>query len=738
MTLLVWVTIASAGSAQSPGWSPRHAFVPGGEGGVEGMTTLAADVARGRIVAFGGYVQGGANADTWEWGGSVWTPRPSATVPPPRVGAKLVVDPIRRRAVLFGGSDPGTIQLRGDTWEWDGTSWQPRLLPQSPSPRERHGIVFDAARGRILLHGGRTGVSSSGGDTWEYDGVTWTLLTPANGPASRDGHQLAYDNARQRVVMFGGYQAPQNETWEWDGTTWLAITTAVAPPPLVNHALLYDEQRQRTVLCGGYSLATSTPHRDTWEWDGSAWALRANSLPFQSGGTQVVTVADPGNGGALAFYNGTVWRWSGAAWLAQQPMSWPPRNALSASACTDTVRNRVVSMGRWTGSAPVPLTWQWDGEAWTRSPALGPTAAAGGAMAFDPLRAVSVLFGSGQTWEWDGSAWTLRNLANSPPVRSDHKLVYDAARQQIVLFGGEFYAPMQGLQPMGDTWTYDGTQWLQQNPAVVPSARSRHAMVDEPLRQRVLLFGGDNGYGSLFGDTWEWDGATWSVRTVATAPQARRGHAMVLDPQNNTVVLFGGGGTLLSQVLDDTWQWNGTTWSPVTTTRTPPARYLHAMAIDPATSQVMVHGGYGFANGASHVRDDTWLLGAPVMAGTTALGNACAAGAPPRLASPVPYLGNPDFCVELLDTAAAAPCLFGFSFATQPQQVGPCTVYLQNSVSSVFTLSNAWGVANVALPLPYVPWLRGLTFTTQAAVLAAPGAWSGLDFTAAFTIVVGD
>ena len=49
-----------------------------------------------------------------------------------------------------------------------------------------------------------------------------------------------------------------------------------------------------------------------------------------------------------------------------------------------------------------------------------------------------------------------------------------------------------------------------------------------------------------------------------------------------------------------------------------------------------------------------------------------------------------------------------------------------------------WGVAQVPVPLPYAPWLRGVAFTTQAAVLQAPGAWFGLDFTAALMIVVGD
>ena len=41
--------------------------------------------------------------------------------PSSRVGAAMAFDPLRARAVWFGGHDGG---LRDDTWVWDGTSWQ--------------------------------------------------------------------------------------------------------------------------------------------------------------------------------------------------------------------------------------------------------------------------------------------------------------------------------------------------------------------------------------------------------------------------------------------------------------------------------------------------------------------------------------------------------------------------------------------------------------------------------------
>src|SRR5438128_4978378 len=81
-------------------------------------------------------------------------------------------------------------------------------------------------------------------------------------------------------------------------------------------------------------------------------------------------------------------------------------------------------------------------------------------MAYDAARGQVVLFGGqdassffGDTWTWDGAAWTLRTPAHSPPPMCCMGMAYDAARGQVVLFGGYDFAPI------GDTWTWDGTDW---------------------------------------------------------------------------------------------------------------------------------------------------------------------------------------------------------------------------------------------------------------------------------------
>jgi hypothetical protein len=53
-----------------------------------------------------------------------------------------------------------------------------------------------------------------------------------------------------------------------------------------------------------------------------------------------------------------------------------------------------------------------------------------------------------------------------------------------VLFAGSFGAPL------GATFWFDGVDWTAASPAPSPSPRAGHAMVLDPARSRVVLFGG--------------------------------------------------------------------------------------------------------------------------------------------------------------------------------------------------------------------------------------------------------
>jgi hypothetical protein len=216
---------------------------------------------------------------------------------------------------------------------------------------------------------------------------------------------------------------------------------------------------------------------------------------------------------------------------------------------------------------------------WTQREDVGPSPRRSYAMAFDAARGVVVLFGGyrplaqpsmlNDTWQWDGSSWT--QVENSgPSPRNGHAMVYDSARDRIVLFGGA-----SGSQ-FGDTWEWDGSSW-HQVADTGPRARAGHAMAFDPGRGRTVLFGGpDPNLGAGFADpgTWEWDGVGWlEVADIGPSPRSYSVMGYLSGP--NATAIFGG--TLAAGIVADTWHWNGSLWTQVSDIG-PQARSLSALA----------------------------------------------------------------------------------------------------------------------------------------------------------------
>jgi hypothetical protein len=117
-----------------------------------------------------------------------------------------------------------------------------------------------------------------------------------------------------------------------------------------------------------------------------------------------------------------------------------------------------------------------------------------------------------------------------------------------------------------------------------------------------VLFGGIDQSTNL-DDTWEYDGSTWVLRSIAISPLARHGAAMAYDPEDGKVVMFGGQG---DYDLGDVWQYDGTIWTERTTLGSPSARSGGAMTFDASRGRFVFFGG----TGADYPLDNmTWTLG---------------------------------------------------------------------------------------------------------------------------------
>ena len=194
--------------------------------------------------------------------------------------------------------------------------------------------------------------------------------------------------------------------------------------------------------------------------------------------------------------------------------------------------------------------------------------------------------------------------ASPPAARSFSGMTYDGATHSVVMFGGAG----DNSATYGDTWIWSGG-WLRLSPVAAPSPRQGLAMAYDGAAGNVVLFGGctNNSTACTYlNDTWTWDGTTWTQQFPSVSPSPRVSY-MAYDEATKTVVLFGGNNG--AGALGDTWTWDGVakTWTPQNPSASPSVR-LAPVAWDRATSNVVLFGGGNLhpSAGPGTAYGDTW------------------------------------------------------------------------------------------------------------------------------------
>jgi hypothetical protein len=238
---------------------------------------------------------------------------------------------------------------------------------------------------------------------------------------------------------------------------------------------------------------------------------------------------------------------------------------------------------------------------------LWPPARAGHAMAYDAPRGMVMVYGGDADalmWGWDGTHWHEAGGAMPNPGRRKHmKLVYDAARARLLMFGGATRAAT-----LGDTWEWDGHQWARVA-TDGPAARAGYAMAYDPVRRHVVLFGGADSSGAAKSDTWEWDGS-WT-KVADDGPDARKFAEMAFDVASNQLVLVGGIPSGNGRIFRDAWGLSPNGWRKLQEQNM--GRALGALSRDPASGDLLWIGGRSdsAANGDALRRTSTGWIAVP-------------------------------------------------------------------------------------------------------------------------------
>jgi hypothetical protein len=407
-------------------------------------------------------------------------------------------------------------------------------------------------------------------------------------PVARSGHAAAYDPIRDRMLVFGGttaapfYDSP-NEVSSLalaGAPAWTeAMPGAQSPAGRWDHAAIYDPVRDRMFVLGGA----------TWAYDGSL---------------------NPTNDTWQAPFSGT------SGWSVHAPNGTPPQDRYGHTAIYDPVRDRVVIFG---GKADFSDSFN---DTWGLSLA-------------DPL------------------TWSPITPGAMPTSRWDHAAIYDPIRDRMLIFGGYYVHGHFPLRSLSALSLGGSPAWTSLSPAGGPSARQGLSAIYDPPRDRMVVFGGMNG-STRFGDVWALSLSGEPVWTSLTppgpAPAPRNGHSAIYDPVRDRMVVFGGSdGT---SALGDIWalSLSGTPgWSLLDPGGPQPSpRYEHSAVYDALRDRMVVFGGWDGYNRYT----DSWALAWGTTVGAPVLPRTPGASRVVR-ASPNPSSGPVSFEVELNGVGSA-------------------------------------------------------------------------------------
>jgi hypothetical protein len=601
------------------------------------VTNLTPPTANGAFVNNGfGMKQAGYVVQSGQYRASLWNASASLRTDLAPTGANY--------SEVFGLSDSQQVgyallnnQYRPGLWTGTAASWID-LTPTgategyatSVSSNQQVGYVFSSGRYRASLWGGTaaswldlsppgslesyalaTSAGQQGGYAyvvdryragfWTGSAASWTELAP---PAASDSAVMAVDGGQQAGYV---YSDGKTRASLWNGTaaSWIDLTPTGATYSCA--WAVYGGQQ------AGDAIIASTTRAGVWGGTAFSWVDLHSTLPPDFTASYARSIWSDEATTYVSGYgvNSATRRTEALLWTRPSPATcravWTnitgtgPGPRFGAAMVDDPARSNLILFGGGAGAIEPddvsPDTWTFNGTTWTRAATTGPTPRDLPAMVYDSVRQKVVLFGGrtnsvgagtetflSDTWEWDGTAWTQRTTAHAPSPRFRAAAAFDAQRCVMVLYGGSSNIPNGPPIPSGELWEYNGVDWtLRTIAGTTPGPRFGSAAAFDASRGVTVLWGGLTD-STIYNDTWEFDGTTWTRRATALAGLFGTQGVMSYDSMRHRVLLTEGDLTSL-------WSWDGVAWMALTPNPGPAARSFPAMAYDPRRDALVVMGG---------------------------------------------------------------------------------------------------------------------------------------------------
>lgn len=264
-------------------------------------------------------------------------------------------------------------------------------------------------------------------------------------------------------------------------------STIGGPGLRAEHSAIYDSLGRRMILFGGQD-DFFTFYNDVWSLDLLPTTIAMTTPPVDH-------------------------------WTLLAPTGVPPSVRFGHSAIYDVQNNRMIVFGGQDDSVPASASYKNDvyiltlgaTPGWSPAAVLGtpPSPRLGHTAVYDAAKQRMVIFGGNDAGTEKVDAFFL-SLPLTPPFvwssapmgpikRTKHSAVYDGLRQQMVIFGGLDHVLLpDGSQLNSETWSLalGGTPvWTPWSFSGTPFLRQGHSAVYDADNQRMVLFGGDTTFG---------------------------------------------------------------------------------------------------------------------------------------------------------------------------------------------------------------------------------------------------
>ena len=304
----------------------------------------------------------------------------------------------------------------------------------------------------------------SGALAWTARGASGTL------PFPRRDHSLSSDG--ERLYVFGGRgDGTLGDFWRYDTSTdgWTELAPT-GPSARFGHNAAWHTQSGRLIVFGGQG-GDGTFVNDLWAFDpaADAWTqLDGGSGPSPRYGAGATLTLD----GALIVTHGftdqgrfdDTWQYdfATATWTDVSPAGLRPvERCLIRTVWTEVMDQHLLMFGGQTTSAPFL------GDMWSLA---------------------------------EGRSWSEVVRVPQPGARNQYSLVYNQARDKIVMFGGD-----SEDGPLGELWWFDAVDEFWEKPTVAgasPVARYGHDAAWVASRSSMFVFGGHD-FDAERNDLWE-------------------------------------------------------------------------------------------------------------------------------------------------------------------------------------------------------------------------------------------